>query len=152
MEISLIDVRTRQRLFNSTITLKGTIDVKTMNELLITAVLDQMRSEISKKVAVITPVLRDKELCIEGVKEYDTYQSMFNTLRSMDTVTKIAVSRIQGHTICHTLQIKGSLQDILDGLKQKQIAQADMMVDGDMALVRLFIAINLLMHFTWINF
>ena len=137
MNISIIDVRTRQRLFNSTITLKGTFDVKTMNELLITAVLDQMRTEITKKVAVITPILREKELCIEGVKEFDTYQSLFNTLRSMDTVTKIAVSRIQGHTICHTLQIKGSLQDILDSLKQKQIAQADMMVDGDVASVRL---------------
>ena len=137
MDISLIDVKTRQRLFNSTIALKGTIDVKTMNELLITAILDQMRSEITKKVVVITPVLRERELCIEGVKEFDTYQSMFNTLRSMDTVTKIAVSRIQGHTICHTIRIKGSLQDILDSLKQKQIAQADMMVEGDMAYVRL---------------
>ncbi len=137
MDISLIDVKTRQRIFNSTITLKGTIDVKTMNDLLITAVLDQIRSEITKKVAVITPVLREKELCIEGVKEYDTYQSLFTALRSMDTVTKIAVSRIQGHTICHTLQIKGSLQDILDGLKQKQITQADMVVDGDVASIRL---------------
>ena len=137
MDISLIDVRTRQRLFNSSIAFKGTVDVKTMNELLITTVLDQMRSEITKKVVVITPVIREKELCIEGVKEFDAYQSMFNTLRSMDTVTKIAVSRIQGHTICHTLRIKGSLQDILDSLKQKQIAQADMVVNGDTASIRI---------------
>ena len=137
MDISLVDVRTRQRLFNSTISLKGTVDVKTMNELLITAVLDQMRSEITKKVVVINPVISEKDLCIEGVKEFDTYQSLFNTLRSMDTVTKIAVSRIQGHTICHTLQIKGTLQDILDNLKQKQIAQTDMMVEGDRASIRL---------------
>jgi hypothetical protein len=137
MDISLIDVKSRQRLFNSTISLKGTIDVRTMNELLITAVLDQMRSEITKKVVVITPVISEKELCIEGVKEFDTYQSMFNTLRSMDTVTKIAVSRIQGHTICHTLQIKGTLQDIIGSLKQKQIVQADMIVNGDTASIHI---------------
>jgi hypothetical protein len=137
MDISLIDVKTRQRLFNSTIALKGTVDVKTMNELLITAVLEQLRSEITRKVVVIKPVISDKELCIEGVKEFDTYQSMFNSLRSMDTVTRIAISRIQGHTICHTLQIKGSLQDILDSLKQKHVTQADIMVEGNMASIRL---------------
>jgi hypothetical protein len=137
LDISLLDVKTRQRLFTSAISLKGTVDVRTMNELLISAVLDQLRSEITKKVVVINPVIREKELCIEDVKEFDIYQSMFNTLRSMDTVTKITVSRIQGHTICHTIRIKGTLQDILDSLKQKQIAQADMRVEGDIASIRL---------------
>ena len=137
MDISLIDVKTKQCLFSSFITLKGAVDVKTMNELLITAILDQIRSEIAKKVVVIRPVINEKGLCVEDIKDYDTYQSIMNALRSMDAITKITVSSIQGHAICHTIQIKGSLQDILDGFKQKQIAQADMMIEGDRAYIHI---------------
>jgi hypothetical protein len=108
-----------------------------MNELMITAFLDKMRNEIVKKVVLVRPILSEKSLCISDIRDYDTYQSMINSLRSMDSVTKIAISRIQGHSICHSILIKGNLQDILDNLKQKQITQADMMVEGDKASVRL---------------
>ena len=137
LDISLIEVKTRQKLYTSSISLKGTADVRTMNELMITAFLDKMRNEIAKKVVLVSPILSEKSLCITEIRDYDTYQSMINSLRSMDSVTKISLSRIQGHSICHSILIKGNLQDILDNLKQKQIAQADMMVEGDKASVRL---------------
>ncbi|HVN71958.1 MAG TPA: hypothetical protein VMU10_08050 [Desulfomonilia bacterium] len=137
LEISLIDVKMKRRITSSFISLKGTLDVKTMNELLITGVLDQIRSEIAKKVVVVTPVMREKGLCIEGIKDYETYDAIINAVRSLDTVAKISVSSIQGHSICHAIQIKGSLQDILDSLKQKKIAQADMLVEDNIASIRL---------------
>jgi hypothetical protein len=137
VDISLIDVKTRQKVYMFTISLKGTTDVRTMNELIITAFLDQLRSEIAKKVVVVSPVLREKSLCIDDIRDYDTYLSMINSLHSIDSVTKIAISRIQGHSICHSILIKGSLQDIIDILKQKQVAQVNMVVDEDAASIRL---------------
>jgi len=138
VDISLLDVKTRQKMFAFTLSLKGTADVRTMNELIITAFLDQLRSEISKKVVVVSPVLRDKSLCIEGIRDYGTYQSMINSLRSMDAVTKIAISSIHGHSICHAITIKGNLTDIMDNFRQKMVAKADVIIDDDRASVRLF--------------
>jgi len=100
-------------------------------------VIDQIRTEIAKKVVVVTPVMREKGLCIEGIKDYETYNSVLNAVRSLDTVSKISVSSFQGHSICHIIQIKGTLQEILDSLKQKKIAQADMIIEGDIASIRL---------------
>jgi hypothetical protein len=98
---------------------------------------DRVRAEIARTVVVVSPVVRDKTLCIEGISDHGTYQALIDALRSMDAVARIAVSRIQGHTICHTIQIKGSLQDVLDALRQKRIAPADMVVEGDTASIRL---------------
>ncbi len=136
-DISLIDVRTRQKIYMFTMSLKGTADVRTMNELIITAFLDQLRSEIAKKVVTVSPVLREKSLCIEGIRDYETYQAMINSLRSMDSVTRIAISKIQAHSICHSMLIKGNLQDILDDLKQKQTSRMDIHAGEDTAFIRL---------------
>jgi hypothetical protein len=108
-----------------------------MNELLITAVLDQFRLEIAKKVSAVTPAYSEKGLCIEGIRDNDSYQALLAALRSMDAVSKITVSHIEGHTICHTIQIKGSLQDIMESLKEKNITPVDMAIDGDTAHLRL---------------
>jgi hypothetical protein len=137
LDIYLVDIKTRQRLSAYSIALKGSVDQKAMNELLITAVIDQVRSGVAKKVVIVKQALQEKSLCIEMIRDYDTYQSLINALRSMDAMSKITVSRIHEHAICHTIQIKGSLQDVLDSLKQKQIAQADMMVEGNSATIRL---------------
>jgi hypothetical protein len=136
-DISLIDVKTKQKVYIFAISLNGTADVRTMNELIITAFLDQLRSEIAKKVVVVSPVLKEKSLCIDGIRDYNTYQSIITSLSSIDSVTKIAISRIQGHSICHSILFKGNLQDILGNLKQKQLAEMNMVVDEDAASIRL---------------
>ncbi|MCK7474511.1 MAG: hypothetical protein MZV49_15295 [Rhodopseudomonas palustris] len=83
---------------------------------------------------------KEKSLCIEGARDYTLYQSLINTLRSMDNVTKITVSGIKGHTICHSLEINGRLENVLD-LKQKQLAEADIsFIDGDAASIRIWIS------------
>ncbi len=137
LDLSVTEVRTGKRLSSMGLTLKGTVDQPTMHRLLAAAVVDRVRAEIARTVVVVSPVVRDKTLCIEGISDHDTYQALIDALRSMDAVPRIAVSRIQGHTICHTMQIKGPLQDVLDALRQKRIAPADIVVDGDTAIIRL---------------
>jgi hypothetical protein len=137
LDLSLLEIKSRQKLSAYSIVLKGTVEQKTMNELLITAVLEQIRSGIARKVVVVNQIIQEKSLCIEGIRDYDTYESIITALRSMGAMTKITISGIQDHSICHTVEIKGNLQDILDSLKQKQIAQADMMIKDNGASIHL---------------
>ncbi len=137
LDLSVMEVRSGKKLSSMGLTLKGTVDQTTMHRLLAAAVVDRVRAEIARTVMVVSPVVRDKTLCIEGIRDHDTYQAMIEALRSLDAVARVAVSTIQGNTICHTIQIKGSLQDVLDALRQKRIAPADMGVEGDGAFIRL---------------
>jgi len=137
LEISLMDIHAKQRLSSWNISLRGSVDQKTMNDLLINTVLDPIRSQLAKKVTTISPVVKEKILCITGIRDYRIYQSIINALRSMDSIIKISVLNIKGHDICHTIETKGSLDNILNTLKQKQIVEADMIIEGDVATIRI---------------
>lgn len=137
LDISLTEVKTGEKLFSTTVSLRGSVDARAMNELMITVVFDQMRAEIARKVVVVIPEVVGKTLCIEGITSHDTYQSLLNALRSIDGVSRVTVSSVRGHTICHDIQFRGSLQDILDALKQKGVVPADMVIQGDAATIRL---------------
>jgi hypothetical protein len=137
LELSLMDIHTKQRISTWNSMLRGSSDQKAMNELLINTVIDHIRSQVAKKVIIISPVVKEKTLCIDGIRDYAIYQSFINTLRSIDGITRISVASIKGHGICHTIETKGSIEDILNTLKQKQIAEADMIIDGDTATIRI---------------
>lgn len=137
LDLYVVDTKTRQRLVSTGVTLKGNVDGRTMNELLISAVIDRIRSEIVKKVVIVSPTFHEKTLCIENISNNDTYQSILAAVRSMDSVSKVTVSRVQGHTICHSIQVKGALQDIMASLRQKDVVPADMAIDGDTAYFRI---------------
>lgn len=137
LDLSLTDARTRQRVTSFSLTLRGTVDQVTMNDLLISAAFDQIRAEVAKKVVAVNLSVQEKILCIEGIRGTDAYQAIMNALRSMSSVSKVTVTQVQGHTVCHTLQIQGSLQDVMESLRQKGIVSADMAVDGDTAHIRI---------------
>jgi len=137
LDLSLSDAKTRQKISNSSMNLKGNVDVRTMNDLLIAAVFDNLRSGIARKVVAVIIRPNEKRLCIEGIRDYETYQSIVGSLKSMDTMNKVSVSEIKDHVICHNIEIKGSLQDILNSLKGKQIAPADFLIEDDSASIRL---------------
>lgn len=137
LDLFLADTKTRQRLSSTTMTLKGTIDQKTMHELLAKALIDSLRIEIAKKVVSVNPSMSEKIICVEGIRDNDTYQAIISALRSMDAVSSITVSLVQGHTVCHVLQVRGSLHDIMESLRQKNIVPADTAIDGDTAYFRI---------------
>jgi hypothetical protein len=110
-----------------------------MNALLINEIIKPVRSLINGRIVTYTPVSMKKNLCIEGIGNYVTYQSIINALKSMDSVTRLSVTGVysQTHSICHTLELKGSLADVMENLRHKQIADADMIVEDDKAVIRL---------------
>lgn len=137
LDLSFSDAKTRQKISSSAMNLKGNVDLRTMNDLLIAAVLDNMRSGIARKVVAVVLRPVEKKLCIEGIRNYETYQTLVNSLKSMDMMNKVSVTEIHDHAICHSIEIKSSLQDVLETLRKKQLVQADMLVEDDRASIRL---------------
>ena len=103
LDLSLMDSRARQRLTSTSTTLKGTVDEKTMHDLLITAVMGQLREGIAKKVVRVKPAVSKRTLCIEGIRDNDTYQAIIS-FRSMAGVSSVTIFA-SGSTACHILQM-----------------------------------------------
>lgn len=136
---TLIDVNSQATLSSWSISHKGDLAVPTMNSLMIDEVIKQVRSPISTKITSQTRLMIRKDLCIEGIRDHRTYQSMINALKSTGSVSRIDVTSINGHThaVCHSMELKGSLSDALENLKRKQIAEADVIVEDDRAIIRI---------------
>jgi hypothetical protein len=139
LKISLVDVRSQATLSSWSITHKSDLGATVINALMINEVIKPVRSLINGKIISHTPVSMHKTLCIEGIGNYVTYQSIINALKSMENVSRLNVTGVYGssHSICHSLEIRSSLADVMENLKQKQVADADMLVEDDRAVIRL---------------
>lgn len=136
---TLIDLKSQATLSSWSISHKGDLAVSTMNSLMINEVIKQVRAPISAKITSRTHTMTKKDLCIEGIRDYGTYQSMINTLKSTGNVSRIIITSINGHShsVCHSMELTGSLSDALENLRSKQIAEADVIVEDDKAYVRI---------------
>jgi hypothetical protein len=139
LKVSLVDVRSQVILSSWAITHKSDLGAPLMNALLINEIIRPVRTLINGRIVTYTPVSMKKTLCIEGITNYVTYQSIINALKSMDTVTRLSVTGVntQSHSICHAMELKGSLSDVMENLRHRQIADADMLVEDDKAVIRL---------------
>lgn len=137
MEISLIDPQTLAPLGTWSVSRRGDFSLSIMNALVIDEVVGPIRARIAHRMLSLSPVVMKKNLCIEGIGDYNTYQSFINSLRSMESISSVKIKSIEGHTIRHTMQIKGSLFDIMENLKREQIKEADILVEDDTAYIRI---------------
>lgn len=139
LKVSLMDVWTQSPLSSWSVSHRGDLDTSIMNSLMIDEVIKPVRSRIRARVISQTPVMMRKTLCIEGISDYGTYQSMINALRAMDSVSRVSVTSINGssHSICHSMEIKGNLSDVMENLKRQKIAEADVVVEDNKASIRI---------------
>ena len=137
MEISLLDLQTLSPVGTWSVSKRGDFSRSTMNALIIDEVIKPIRARIAHKMLSISPIIMQKNLCIQGIEDYVTYKSFINALNAMESVSAVNINSIQGHSICHTLQIKGSLFDIMENLKSEQIKEADIVVEDDTAYIRI---------------
>jgi hypothetical protein len=136
-EMSLIDMQTTAPLGTWSVSRRGDFDVLVMNNIIKDEVIKPIRSRIAHRMLSQSPIVMKKKLCIEGIYDYVTYQSLVNSLSSMESISAVEISSIQGHTICHTIKIKGSFFDIMENLKREQITEADIMVEDETAYIRI---------------
>jgi hypothetical protein len=139
LRISLVDVRSGATLSSWSLNHRSDLSAPVMNSLMIMEIIKPVRALIGGKIISHTPVSTRKTLCIEGISSYVTYQSIVNALKSMDTVSRLNVTGVYGgsHSICHTLELRSSLADVMENLRQKQVADADMLVEDDKAVIRI---------------
>jgi hypothetical protein len=139
LKISLVDVKSQATLSSWTVTHKSDISTPLLNATMINEIIKPVRSLISGRIISHAPVSSRKTLCIEGITNYVTYQSIVNALKSMESVSKLNVTGVYGssHSICHSLELRSSLTDVMENLRQKQIADADMLVEDNKAVIRI---------------
>ncbi len=114
---------------------KGDLQIEEMNFLMTNFLIDPVRNKIAYKILSLSPEVATKYICIEGISDYNTYQSIINALSAMTNVSQIKISKIEGHRLWHTLKTKGNLNDIMNNLKAQQIADVDIEIKDDMAFI-----------------
>ncbi len=108
LELSLMDVASRSVLSTWSVSLRGDFSTSAMNSLMINEVIKPVRTGISKKILSDSPGVTKKTLCVEGVSDYITYQSMINSLKATEGVIRVSITSIHGHSICHIIEIKAA--------------------------------------------
>ncbi len=136
-EVSLIDVASGTEIASWSVSRRGDFATEAMNSLMIDEIIRPVRAGISKRILSESPGVMKKTLCVEGISDYVTYQSMINALMSVEGVSRISITGIHGHSICHVMEIKGSLFDAMENLKRRQIAKADILVENEAAYIRI---------------
>ncbi len=136
-EVSLVDVASGAVMSSWSVSRRGDFSTESMNSLMIGEVIRPVRAGISQRILSKSPGVMKKILCVEGISDYVTYQSMINALMSVEGVSRISITGIHGHSICHVMEIKGSLFDAMENLKRRQIAKADIMVENETAYIRI---------------
>lgn len=136
-EVSLVDVASGTVISSWSVSRRGDFSAEAMNALMIDEVIRPVRAGISKRILSESPGVMKKTLCVEGISDYVTYQSMINALMSIEGVSRISITGIHGHSICHVMEIKGSLFDAMENLKRRQIAKADILVENEAAYIRI---------------
>ncbi|MGC9323722.1 MAG: hypothetical protein ACP5G0_03120 [Desulfomonilia bacterium] len=137
LDLKLLDVQTEQVRASWSLSRRGDFDLQAMHNVLISSAMPQIRSQITQKMFSLNPVMTRKRICIGGIADYGTYQSMINALGSMEGIDSIQIHSIQGHTICHVVDIKGSLEEIIQNLQHQQIADADIILEEEGAYIRI---------------
>jgi len=136
-EVSLVDVSSGSTLSSWSVSHRGDFPTTAMNSLMIDEIIGPVRAGINKRILSESPGVAKKTLCIEGISDYITYQSMINALKTIDGVSRIMITGIHGHSICHVIEIKGSLFDAMENLKRRQITKADILVENEAAYIRI---------------
>lgn len=136
-EISLVDVASDVALSSWSVSHRGDVPLAVMNSLMIDEIIEPVRTGISKRILSEIPGTARKTLCVEGISDYVTYQSMITALKSMEGVSRISITGIHGHSICHVIEISGSLLDAMENLRRRQIAKADIKVENEAAYIRI---------------
>jgi len=134
-DISLLDVNKGSSAGAWTISHRGDITINEMNALMIDNAINLIQPRMAHKILSTSPIYMTKTMCIKGINNYITYQTIINSLSSMDSVSDIGIESIKEHTICHTMKIRGSLEDAMENLRREQIIEMDIEFQDDGAVV-----------------
>ncbi len=136
-ELHLMDVPSRTQLATWSLSHRGDFQLEVMNTLMAGDMLEQLRARIIYSLLSTSPVVMTRRLDIENLRDYGTYRAIVDTLTAMEGVEWLTIREIRGHSIGHVLRMRGTLEDLLDNLKRKQIIEMDIEITDEGATLRL---------------
>jgi hypothetical protein len=112
---------------------KAELPVNDMYGLVISSILDELRQNIDQKITALPTPTFATTICIDNIRNHESYQRVYDALASTDGVMEIQIMSIYGHSICYTAKIKGTLEDIMLSFKNKNIPGIDIQIKDDSA-------------------
>ncbi len=137
LHLDMIDTQKGTKMGSWSIKHVSDIAPKDMNAFLSKQLISPIRAKIIGDILAMNPVVSTETLCIDGIRDYTTYQAMVNALGAMEDVLKITPCSIKQHAICHTLTIRGSITYILEALKAEQITDMDVEIKPGGAYIKI---------------
>lgn len=133
LKLNLVNVAGRSVTGTWNISKKAELPVKDMYGLVISSILDDLRQKIDQKITALPTPSFTTTICIDNIKNHESYQRVYDALASTDGVMEIQIKSIYGHSICHTAKIKGTLEDIMLSFKNKNLPGIDIQIKDDSA-------------------
>jgi hypothetical protein len=133
LKLNLIDVANRTVIGSWNLSRKAELQAKDMYGLIISTILDELRQKIDQKITIASIPAFETTICIDNIKNRESYQKVYNALVSTDGVLEIQISNIYGHSICHMAKIKGTINDIMQNFKNRNIPGIDIQIKDDYA-------------------
>ncbi len=137
VEAHILDAQSRSVIKRIEVFQRADFNNKTINKLIAESIADDLHSEIARRLASSTPITTRQEIIISGIRDFRTYQAMLAAIDAMNDVEDIQIASIQGHEIRHTATIQGNIEDVLKNLASKQIAEIDVSIKNNAAIIEI---------------
>lgn len=135
LNLTLNDVATRAAIGKWTVTRKGDLPAADLYAAMIGAISDDIRARIAPRIQNVSLASAASQVCIANIHDHAMYQKIMSTLTGLDGVEAVEVNRIAGHTICHTVNLKNRLEDVMQALQARHAADVDIQIRDDAAQI-----------------
>ncbi|HEY9162867.1 MAG TPA: hypothetical protein VIS94_17460 [Desulfomonilia bacterium] len=133
LKLNLVNVSSKSVIGSWNLSKKAEMPVNDMYGLVISSILDDLRQKIDQKITAVSTPAFVTAICIDNIRNHESYQRVYDALASTDGIMEIQISSIYGHSICHTAKIKGTLEDIMLSFKNKNLPGIDIQIKDDSA-------------------
>jgi hypothetical protein len=133
LKLNLIDVANRAVIGSWNLSRKAELPGKDMYGLIISTILDELRQKIDQKITIASIPAFETTICIDNIKNHESYQKVYEALSETEGILELQTNSIYDHSICHRAKIKGTLNDIMQNFKNRNIPGIDIQIKDDSA-------------------
>ncbi len=133
LKLNLVTVPGKAVIGSWNLSKKAELPVKDMYGLVISSILDELRQKIDQKITTASIPSFETTICIDNIKNHESYQKVYDAVASTNGVLEIQISSIYSHSICHRAKIRGTLDEIMQNFKSKNIPGVDIQIKDDSA-------------------
>jgi hypothetical protein len=133
LKLNLVTVPGKAVIGSWNLSKKAELPIKDMYGLVISSIQDELKQKIDQKITIASIPSFETTICIDNIKNHESYQRVYEAVASTNGVLEIQISSIYSHSICHRVKIKGTLDEIMRNFKNKNIPGIDIQIKDDSA-------------------